>query len=392
MNKTEKATSPAPEPMSLVKTIFITLPMMLLTLLMLSGGRIPTDPKKMFALAVTFIFFNALFFLMIRTGKTDRYRAILFSIFAVCLTVSFISHYIEVRGSMGLSDANVLECKTPFCHIVIPMTAIPIALSRTVIFPGTMIGAYAAIASMLVIWIGASLALGRGFCGWACFFGGWDDGFSRILKKPLIKNIDQKWHYFPYAMLLVIMLASAIYLAPIYCEWLCPFKTVTEYAAITSVKTLVQTVIFVSLFIGLVIVLPILTRRRIQCGLFCPFGAFQSFTNKVNPFEVRINQEACVKCKRCVQVCPTFSVDEASIENGKTSITCIKCGKCIDNCPKKAISFHVKGTPLAGNSGASRLLFLYPAFLFLATMAGSNIQDTIVRIMRLMTTGSLLLT
>jgi len=51
-----------PERTSLVKTIFITLPMMLLTLLMLSGGKIPTDPKKMFALAVTFIFFNALFF------------------------------------------------------------------------------------------------------------------------------------------------------------------------------------------------------------------------------------------------------------------------------------------------------------------------------------------
>jgi ferredoxin-type protein NapH len=390
MNETEKATAPAPERTSLVKTIFIILPMMLLTLLMLSGGKIPADPKKMFALAVTFIFFNALFFLMIHTGKTDRYRAILFSIFAVCLTVSFISHYMEVRGSMGLSDANILECKTPFCHIVIPMTAIPIALSRTVIFPGTMIGAYAAIASMLVIWIGASLALGRGFCGWVCFFGGWDDGFSRILKKPVIKNIDRKWHYFPYAMLLVIMLASAIYLAPVYCEWLCPFKTVTEYAAITSVKTLVQTVIFVSLFIGLVIVLPIMTRRRIQCGLFCPFGAFQSFTNTINPFEVRINPEACVQCGRCVQVCPTFSMNKETIENGKTRMTCIKCGKCIDNCHQKAISYHVKGTPLAGNSGILRLLFLYPAFLFLATMAGGNIQDTIVRIIRLITTGSLL--
>jgi ferredoxin len=85
-------------------------------------------------------------------------------------------------------------------------------------------------------------------------------------------------------------------------------------------------------------------------------------------------------------------MNKETIEDGKTRITCIKCGKCIDNCPKKAISFHVKGTPLAGNSGASRLLFLYPAFLFLTSMAGGNIQDTILRIMRLMTTGSLLLT
>ncbi len=390
MIETEKTAATALDRTSLVKTILISLPMMFLTLLMLSGGKIPADPKKLFALMVTFLFFNTLFFLMIRTGKTDKYRAILFSIFAVCLTVSFISHYMEVRGSMGLSEANFLECKTPFCHIVIPMTAIPIALNRTIIFPGTMLDAYAAIASMLVIWIGASLALGRGFCGWACFFGGWDDGFSRIIKKPLIKNIDPKWRYFPYAMLLVIMLASAIYLAPVYCEWLCPFKTVTEYAEITSLKTMIQTVIFVSLFIGLVIVLPILTKRRIQCGLFCPFGAFQSFTNKISPFEVRINREVCVECGRCAQVCPTFSMHKESIEKGKSRMSCIKCGKCIDTCPQKALSFHVKGTPLAVNSGASRMLFLYPAFLFLATMAGGNIQDTIVRILRLMTTGNFL--
>jgi ferredoxin len=389
MTETEKPTVPAPEPMSLAKTILFTFPMMVLAFLILTGGKIPADPKKLFATAVTFLFFNTLFFLMIRTEKTDNYRATIFCIYAVFFSISFISHYIEVRGSMSISATNLLDCKTPFCHIVIPMTIIPIAFTRTIIFPGTMVGTGDTIAAMFVIWIGATLAMGRGFCGWACFFGGWDDGFSRILKKPVIKNINPKWHYLPYAVLLAVVLASAIYLAPVYCEWLCPFKTVSEFAAITSTKILIQTIIFVSLFIGLVIVLPLLTRQRIQCGLFCPFGAFQSFANKVNPFEVRINREACVKCKRCMQVCPTFSVDEASIENGKTRLTCIKCGRCIDNCPKKALSFHVKGTPLGGNLPAQRLLFLYPAFLFLTTMSGGNIQDIIVRAIRLATTGSI---
>lgn len=388
MKNTKDIASPAGT--SLGRTIFMSFPMMMLTLLMLSGGKIPTDPSKMFAFGATFIFINALFFLMIRTGKTDRYRALLFSVFALCLTVSFISHYLEVRGSMSISETEIIECKAPFCHIVIPMTAIPVALNRTIIFPGTMTGAYAAISSMLIIWIGASLALGRGFCGWACFFGGWDDGFSRLLRKPLIRKIDPKWRYFPFALLLVLMLASAVYLAPVYCEWLCPFKTVTEFAAVTSLKTAVQTVIFISLFLGLVIALPILTKRRTQCGLFCPFGAFQSFTNKINIFDVRINRETCTDCGRCAQICPTFSMDRESIKGGKTLMTCVKCGKCIDNCPKKALFFHVKGTPLAGSYSASRLLFLYPAFLFLATMAGVSVQDTIIRIIRFVTTGTLL--
>ena len=386
MTETAAITAPRAGQTGLAWALAATAPMMLLTFTMLSGGKIPADPKRLAALIITFVFFNGLFFLMMRTGKTDHYRAIIFSVFAVCLSASFVSHYIEVRGGMGLSEANILECKTPFCHIVIPMTAIPLAFSRTVIFPGTMLGAYAAIASMLVLWIGSSFAIGRGFCGWVCFFGGWDEAFSRVLKKPAIKTINPKWRYFPFALLFAVMLASAAYLAPVYCQWLCPFKTVTEFAQITSVMILIQTVIFVSLFVGLVIVLPILTRRRIQCGLFCPFGAFQSFTNKVTPFDVRIDREACVKCGRCEKVCPTFSIDKETIEEGKTRMTCVKCGKCIDECPKQAIAYHVKGTPPRGNM-ASRLLFIYPAFLFLATMAGGSIQDTLVRIMRLVTTG-----
>ncbi len=371
------------------KIILLAIPMMLFTFMMLSAGKIPTDTNKIISLAVTFIFVNTIFFFMLYKGKTDKYRAALFIAYAVCFVISFISNLLEIRGSMAISQENLLLCKTPFCHIVIPMTIIPLALSKTIIFPGTMIGAFASISSMLIIWIGASLALGRGFCGWVCFFGGLDDGFSRIFRKPVIKNINPKWHYLPFAVLLVTALTSAMFLTPTYCEWLCPYKTVTEYVEVTSVKILIQTIIFVALFLGFVIILPILTKKRTQCGLFCPFGAFQSFTNKINPFEIRINQETCINCKRCIQVCPAFSMTEETLDMGKTRFTCIKCGKCVDACPKGAIYFHVKGTPFTGNADTFRLLFLYPAFLFLVTMAGGNIQDAIIRIIRLITTGSM---
>lgn len=368
------------EEMSSFKALLFTLPMMAFTFLLLSRGTLPHDPLRLFAFLLTYFFFNTLFFLMLRTGRTDRWRAVIFVAFAAVFTVSFVSHYIEARGSMAINEANLLECKTPFCHIVIPMTIIPIALTRTIIFPGTMTGIYAAIASMFVLWMGASLALGRGFCGWGCFFGGWDDGFSRVLKKPVIRRIGEKWRYLPFAVLLAVALTSAAMLSPTYCEWLCPFKTVTEYVQVTSVKTLLQMVIFISLFAGLVVVLPVLTKRRIQCGLFCPFGAFQSFTNYVNPFEVRADKDLCVKCKKCVNICPTFSITEETLAKGKTRMTCIKCGKCIDNCPKGALSFHIKGTAIGKGRQAQRLFFLYPAFLFLATMAGHSFQNAIVRI------------
>ena len=375
---------------SLLKTFLLCLPMLLLTSVMLSGGKIPGEPSRLFALAATFVFFNLSFFLMLHQGKTDRYRAILFVTYAIAFVISFIAHLVEVRGSMALSQANMIEGETPFCHVVIPMTLIPAALTRTIIFPGTITGRFASIAGMFVLWIGASLSLGRGFCGWACFFGGLEDGFSRVLKRPVIKRINHSWSYLPYAVLLVVVLTAAVSLSPTYCMWLCPFKTVTEYVQVTSVKILIQTIMFLSLFVGLVIVLPILTRRRTQCGLLCPFGAFQSFTNKVNAFDVRIDQDRCVRCGQCIKACPTFSMDEASIDRGESRITCMKCGKCVDICPKGAISYHVKGTPLSGRTDLPRLLFLYPAFLFMTVMAGRNIQDAVVRIIKMAVTGSMI--
>jgi polyferredoxin len=327
---------------------------------------------------------------MVRTGKTDRFRSILFVTLSVCFVISFISHLIEVRGSMALSRTDMIEGLAPFCHLVIPMTLIPAAFTKTIIFPGTIVGTYASIAAMFVLWIGVSLALGRGLCSWFCFFGGLEDGFSRILKRPIVKNINAKWTYLPYAVLLVVVLMAAVTLSPTYCQWLCPFKTVTEFVEITSVTILMQTIIFVSLFIGLVIVLPILTKRRTQCGLFCPFGAFQSVTNKINAFEVRIDQKKCVKCSKCVQVCPTFSIDDKSLNQGRTKASCSKCGKCIDACPKKALFYHVKGTPLISSLDRYRLLFLYPAFLVLTFMAGRFVQDAIIKTIKLIATGSMI--
>jgi polyferredoxin len=382
------------------------------------AGQLPDDPLLLIAAGVTFLLLNGAFFLMLTTGETHRYRSLLFVVMAVGFVITFITNLIETRGSMILTAENMISGETPFCPLVIPMIIVPAAITRTIIFPGSLLEGFANVASMVVLWLGVSLALGRGWCSWGCFYGGLDEGFSRVLKKPVIKKIDRKWIYLPFAVLLVIVLTSALTLSPTYCEWLCPFKAVTEFAEVTSFTAVVQTVIFVSLFIGLVIVLPILTKRRIQCGLFCPLGALQSFINvivlpiltkrriqcglfcplgalqsfinKVNIFEVRIDPEKCTQCKRCIRACPTFSLDESSLESGKTLITCTRCGQCVDLCPKQAISYHIKGTPIGIRPNAARVLFLYPALILLSTIGGGMIAGGLWRILKLITTGSMI--
>lgn len=371
------------------KSIALSLPMLLLTFVFITGGKPDfSSSSAIFSFGVTFIFFNALFFLMLYTGKTDRFRAIGFIAMALFFALVFIVNLVKMRGSMSFSNENLLSCEIPFCHIVTTMIIIPLVLTKSIIFPGSILTGFASIASMLVIVIGISLALGRGFCSWGCFYGGWDDGTSRILKRPVIKKVNPNWRWFSFAFLLIIALVAAITLSPTYCSWFCPFKTVTEYEKVTNFDTLMKTIVFVSLFLALVIILPVLTRKRIQCGTFCPMGALMSFTNKVNPFEVTIDKEKCNDCKKCVRTCPTFSMVESGLAKGKPEITCMKCGKCIDECSQNAISYHIRGTAPGKAFTAARTLFLYPAFTLLVVFAGGNIQYGIVLLIRFFSTGS----
>ena len=77
--------------------------------------------------------------------------------------------------------------------------------------------------------------------------------------------------------------------------------------------------------------LPFLTKKRTQCALFCPFGAFQSLFNKINLFEIRFNRDKCVNCTFCQTACPTLAHSAESIREGKTLLNCMKCGACVDS-------------------------------------------------------------
>lgn len=55
---------------------------------------------------------------------------------------------------------------------------------------------------------------------------------------------------------------------------------------------------------------------------------------------IHINKERCIKCKKCVRVCPAgvFAEDEKSKEIGIDYIeNCIGCGHCVAACPEDAV-------------------------------------------------------
>jgi polyferredoxin len=356
------------------KSLLYTLPMFLLTFILMTGGRPDfSDRSGTIALLTTFLGLNVLYFLMHYTGKTDKLRAILFIVFALTLSFTLIKNTIEIRQTMTYSQGDILECNMPFCHLVIPMLILPAAFTQSIIYPGSILGDFASISAMVVLWLGASVILGRGFCSWGCFYGGWDDGFSRFRKKPAIRKISDSWRWMPFAVLLMVALTSALALSPTYCDWMCPFKAVTEFEEVTGIDSAVKAGIFISLFGGLVVVLPVLTKKRTQCSYLCPLGAINTLSNKVSPFTVKIDRQLCNDCYKCVQVCPMFALKNEDVENGNVSIFCTKCGKCIDACTKKAINYGIVGVPANRLVKFSRNIVLFISFLFMAIFASGAI-------------------
>ena len=369
---------------SLGQSLLYTLPMFLITFMFITGGKPNfSDPASGLAMVSVFLMVNVLYFFMHFTGKTDRYRAILFIIFAMSLSYTLIHNMLEVRKSMSFSQADILECKIPFCHLVIPMMILPAAFTKSIIFPGSIIGGFANISSMVVLWLVATLVLGRGFCSWGCFYGGWDDGFSRIGKRPVIKKISELWKWMPFAVLLMVMLSAAVTMMPTYCSWICPFKAVTEFEQVTSVESATKAGIFLSLFGGLVIVLPVMTKKRTQCSFLCPLGAISTLSNKITPFSLKIDKNSCNECFKCVGVCPLFALTKDDIKAGKVSLFCSKCGKCADACSRNAIHYGIKGIPAGTMKNFSRNIFLFVSFLFMAIFSSGAIITTFHGLLKL---------
>jgi polyferredoxin len=76
------------------------------------------------------------------------------------------------------------------------------------------------------------------------------------------------------------------------------------------------------------------------CGNLCPLGSALGALNRLAPFRIRLDSEACVSCGRCSPVCRASCV--SSGEKRLDEARCVYCLACLEACPTGAIYYGTR--------------------------------------------------
>lgn len=102
-----------------------------------SFGR--ANRSERIASIITIVFMTVLFFMMMRTWGTYRWRRWFFVALGLLFPVGFIHQVMVMRGTMGIPIEEMIAGRTPFCFIPIPLLILPAAFFKTIVFPGSIL-------------------------------------------------------------------------------------------------------------------------------------------------------------------------------------------------------------------------------------------------------------
>lgn len=297
-------------------------------------------------------------FFILRNGRVNLLRMVAFvGMDGLIFTMAFSLEHEVHRGSILLTHQVLDQVGAPICPITIPFVAIPYFAEGKMVFPSPVTSLFA----ILFMWLGLVLILGRGWCGWICFFGWMDQFFASLLKKPVIPlEHPPKWaKLFPYAFVLFLILISVVFLTPIFCAYMCPLRIIYDPPGVTTTLEWITALVFVTGGLTFLVVGPLLTKKRLFCSFICPLMPANVVVGVINPFKVKVDKSLCKDCGLCVKSCELFAITKESIAKGGTTIECAKCGKCMDKCPTGAIDYQLMFT-----DRSIRLLFIPLAVIF----------------------------
>lgn len=195
------------------------------------------------------------------------------------------------------------------------------------------------------------ITLGRLFCGFLCPFGFFQDIIDKIPLKKV--KLNKKFHkilsYGKYVMLFLFVIILPLVMknslgvsSPYFCKYVCPAGTLGAGLPLTLLQpTLRQGLGYLfmwKLSLAIAIVFLSIKIHRFFCKYLCPLGAFYGICNSHSFFSMKVDNEKCIKCRKCVRSCK-MGVEPYLNPN---SADCIRCGDCVKDCPTSALNMNFK--------------------------------------------------
>ena len=232
-----------------------------------------------------------------------------------------------VKGNMSSSlTLDVLSLTDPFVFIQSLLSGHTIE-TTAIIGALTVFGFYA-------------LVGGRVYCSWVCPINIVTDIADWFYRKLNIKSPVQFSKNNRYAILVAILLVTAI-------------SGIMVWELVNPVTMLQRELVFTMGFSWVILlaifILDAFISRRAWCGRFCPMGAFYSLLGKFSLIRVNaLNKDACNDCMDCYVVCPEPQVIKPVLKKSNNlnpvilAGNCTNCGRCIDVCSEDVFSLGTR--------------------------------------------------
>jgi ferredoxin-type protein NapH len=312
---------------------------------------------------------------IIHSGRFHPYRFWLFLLLALGTLLSVFVAPSRPMTEWSAAAPSLLGPAAPVCHIALAGDLVSLgghAFQAWFNPANAGLGFYYLLGISYLLF---TLLLGTGWCGWACGYGAWDETASRLgARRPRwrLPGNPRLWAAASGGLLLAVVLLAFMHRELIFCEWLCPFKLTEPLGGAALEHRTLQLSVLAVVGLVFILALPALTGKRTFCLLICPFGAWQRWVGRINPFAILCSPEACNQCGACSRVCPLGAIRTAEGTVVALEVQCVRCGRCLDACPSGALRLAWRGRSDAGGGFSVRLAFILTAVL-LAGVAGAAV-------------------
>lgn len=210
---------------------------------------------------------------------------------------------------------------------------------------------------IFVVWLIITLVFGRVYCSSVCPMGTLQDIAARAVRldrrKPRHYRYSRPQNQLRYIMLVAMMvcLMGQYYVASSVIDPYGAYSRIcasvfapaagldTPMWSATSTRVAVAT--WASTLLAAVTLAAVTVtaarRGRLACNTICPVGTTLGLVSRFAIFQIDIDTDKCIQCRRCEEVCKAecINLTDHTVDGSR----CVNCFDCLTVCPNDAIHY-----------------------------------------------------